>query len=128
MKTQAKTTFNKPIIAAFALMLGCAALDAGAMEKTAVADGGQLIYQSHFANHAIQSYPASIPGEAAPKPELIYVNRAFGPAIHSYLHAGNETAVPWNVEYVDTAYGQAIYSYESVQPKGSVELLPIVVY
>jgi hypothetical protein len=71
----------------------------------------ELIYQPQTAHHGIYSYPASVPAEVSRSPELIYVDQAYGPAIYSYRHAGNETASAYNVEYVDTADSPAIYSY-----------------
>ncbi|MCK9605921.1 MAG: hypothetical protein M0R33_05660 [Methylomonas sp.] len=126
MKTyKIKTSQSLSIIAA-AMISGFISLNAGATEISSPTNNAELIYQSKAASPSIYSYQNSIAGEVSRKPELIYVSQAYGPAIHSYPHVGNETVVPWNVEYVDTAYGQAIYSYDRHQPKGAVDVLPLV--
>ncbi|WP_084191008.1 hypothetical protein [Methylomarinum vadi] len=128
MNGQLATTMKNVAIALTSLMLGLAALGAGASENSSLAEGTQLIYNSHSANHGIHTYPSNLVGEVSLHPEIIYVSQAYGPAIHSYHHTGSETSVPWNVEYVDTAHGQAIYSYERVRAEGSLELLPVARY
>ncbi|MGZ8191481.1 MAG: hypothetical protein ACXWTS_09670 [Methylococcaceae bacterium] len=126
MKTQINKTLKYLSIAVSMIISGFVSVNADTVEKFSSDNDAQLIYQSQSANHSIYGYPSSLSGEVSLKPELIYVNQAYGPAIHSYAHSGSETAVPWNVEYVDTAYGQAIYSYERHQTKGVVEVLPIM--
>jgi len=125
MNTQSIKTSAYLSIAAVAIIVGFAPVNAGAAEKTSQGQNANLIYQSRAAGPSIYSYESSITGKVSVKPELIYVSQAYGPAIHSYAHAGNETVVPWNVEYVDTAYGQAIHSYDRHQVKGEVNVLPL---
>lgn len=113
-------------IVAAAAFAGFLSLNVAAAETSKPTKDTALIYQSKAANPSIYNYQNSIPGEVSPKPELIYVSQAYGPAIHSYAHVGNEVVVPWNVEYIDTAYGQAIYSYDGgYRTEGVVEVLPL---
>ena len=112
MKTNKIKTPKYLSIALVTIFGGLASVNAGANEKPSLGNDAQLIYQSRSANHSIYGYPSSLSGEVSLKPVLIYVNQAYGPAIHSYAHSGSETAMPWNIEYVNTAYSQAIYSYE----------------
>lgn len=127
MKTQKIITLKYASIAVATMIAGFVSVNAGATERYHSDNGAQVIYQSRAANHSIYEYPSRLLGVVSLKPELIYVDQAYGPAIHSYAHSGSETAVPWNVEYVDTAYGQAIYSYERPLIKSEVKVLPIVI-
>lgn len=125
MNTYGRNTAKYSGIVVVTAMLGLASLTVAAGEKTGKVDEAQLIYQSQTANHNIYSYSGRFRGDVAEKPLLVYVNRAYGPAIHSYEYTGDEIVVAWNVEYVDTAFGQAIYSYGKKQAEGSLELLPV---
>lgn len=128
MKTRNFNTSNYLPIAAAAIVAGLLSFNVGATETSKHGNDAALIYQSKSANPSIYSYPNSVPGQVSAKPELVYVSRAYGPAIHSYAHVGSEISVPWNVEYIDTAYGQAIYSYDNNrQSEGVVDVLPLVI-
>lgn len=129
MKTQNRKISKHVSMAVAMLIAVFGALNAGAVGNANLAtDEARVIYQSQSVNHSIYGYPSSLKGESSSTAELIYVNQAYGPAIHSYQHVGGEITVPWNVEYVDTAYGQAIYSYERRGGEGLVKLLPMVTY
>ncbi|AEF99949.1 hypothetical protein [Methylomonas methanica] len=126
MKTHNTNTSNYFPIAAAAILSGLLSFNVGATETSIPGKDAALIYQSKSANPSIYSYLNSVPGKVSAKPELVYVSRAYGPAIHSYAHVGAEMVVPWNVEYVDTAYGQAIYSYDNNNhSEGVVDVLPL---
>lgn len=124
MKSQKEKTLKALTIVVAGLIAGSLSFNALASEKSANAKGAQLIYPSRSINHSIFSYLGNKLEEIAVDPKLIYVSQAYGPAIHSYVHASTETTVPWNVEYVNTAYNPAIYSYEGPQLNGEVKLLP----
>lgn len=86
----------------------------------------EVIYQPSTAHHSIYSYPSNVPGIKSISPQIIYVSQAYGPAVYSYPHSGEDTVRAFNVEYIDNAYGPAIYSYPRNQGKSSrVEVLPI---
>jgi len=112
MKTQNNKTLKYLAIAVTTIIAGFVSVNAGATENPGTDNKAQVVYQSSSANHSIYGYASNVLAVVSPKPELIYVSQANGPAIHSYAHPGTEKTVSWNVEYVDTAYGPAIYSYE----------------
>lgn len=108
-------------------MIGSLSLNAGANDRLNVQNSTPLTYNSQSNNHNIFSYPNSVENKTSLQAELVYVSRAYGPAIYSYSHSGTETTVPLNVGYVDTAYNPAIYSYESPLINGEVDVLPTVI-
>jgi hypothetical protein len=60
--------------------------------------------------------PPNLPdvGIRVRNPQIVYVDRAYGPAIYSYPRVGQDIVTPFNVRYVNTAFGPAIYSYPGV--------------
>jgi hypothetical protein len=113
MKTLKLKAVHGLLFAAAGFMACLMPMKAGANVDSHTQSGPRLIYQSRSINHNIYSYLSRLAGELSIKPKLIYVSRAYGPAIHSYRHSGTEQTAEWNVEYVNKAYNPAIFSYES---------------
>jgi hypothetical protein len=108
-------------------LVGMLALALPAVGRESVRpDSSAVVFNSQSANHAIYSYDSVTPAITRHVPTVLYVSRAYGPAIHGYAHAGAESVGAWDVEYVSRAYGPAIYSYPSSHRlDGDVLVLPL---
>jgi hypothetical protein len=96
---------------------------AGAQETP---DSG-LVYTSTALSQAIFGY-LNLEGaeQNAIRPQIVYVDQAYGQAIYSYPRVAPDTVTAFNVHYVDQAYGPAIYSYPGLNDtRGFVEVLPM---
>ncbi|WP_341328219.1 hypothetical protein [Methylotuvimicrobium sp. KM2] len=127
MKIKTGRIQNTVSIALAAALIGMAPLSAEARMNAETEHQPQFIYQTKSINNNIYSYLSKQAGAISLNPTLIYVNRAYGQAIHSYAHVGEETEIPLTIEYVNKAYNPAIYSYESAELKQEVNVPPTVV-
>ncbi|HYE37715.1 hypothetical protein [Methylocaldum sp.] len=119
------------VFVVFSLLIGSAVwAEAGRYDiDSHQGSGPGLIYMDKAFNNAIHSYLSleSVVVEAR-NPQIIYVNKAYGQSVYSYPRVGPDTVTAFNVEYVSPAYGQAIYSYPgNYDFQGQVVLLPLMV-
>jgi hypothetical protein len=103
-----KTQYKKYIIAAIAV-LTIRALNFAAVK--ADTRTGELIYNNHAYIYAIPGAPNPAADRTVQDAEIMYADKAYGPAIYSYPTNAAYQQIAFNIEYVNLAYGPAIYSY-----------------
>jgi hypothetical protein len=118
MKTRA-TTYTIALISA--LSLGAFNTTGSKAETT---DGANaLIYNNRAYVQDTAYAPNPAPAWKVQDAEIIYVDKAYGPAIYSYPSNVSNQHTAFNIEYIDTAYGPAIYSYPNNNVKHHLELV-----
>jgi hypothetical protein len=78
--------------------------------------GISLVYVDTAFGPAIHSYQ-NLKGieRKVDNPQIVYVNQAYGQAIYSYPRVARDTVLDFNLHYVDQGHGQAIYSYPGLE-------------
>jgi len=121
-------------ILALGLTLATAIAGSGSVLAAATADqalGGKdwlpdisLVYVDTAFGPAIHSYQ-NLKGveRKVANPQIVYVDQAYGQAIYSYPRVARDTVFDFNLHYIDTQHGPAIYSYPGLKEPPAGEVI-----